>query len=82
MTAFQVRNNRISTEEAKKIISEFDGLKPKSLDILLEYLQIDEKEFNNIISKMVVPPHKPNFETNKIAIEAEDFAEWYRENKN
>ncbi|MDA8533236.1 N-acetyl sugar amidotransferase [Candidatus Pelagibacter bacterium] len=82
ITAFQVRNNKMSTEEASKIIKQFDGLKPKSLDILLEYLQMDETEFNNIISKMVIPPNKPNFETNKIASEAKDFDEWYRENKN
>ena len=63
MTSFQVRNNRMTTEEAKKIISEYDGLKPKSLEILLEYLKIDEKQFNKIISKMIVPPNKPNFET-------------------
>ena len=82
MTSFQVRNNRMTTEEAKKIISEYDGLKPKSLEILLEYLKIDEKQFNKIISKMIVPPNKPNFETNKYASEAKDFDEWYRENKN
>ena len=43
---------------------------------------MDETEFNYIISKMVIPPNKPNFETNKIASEAKDFDEWYRENKN
>ena len=30
---------------------------------------------------MIVPPNKPNFETNKYASEAKDFDEWYRENK-
>ena len=83
MTAFHVRNKRMSTEDAKRIIDEYDGLKPKSLNILLEYQNMGEKEFNKIISKMVVPPHKPNFETNKLASEAEDFDQWYREkNKN
>lgn len=77
--AFKVRNGELSTQEAKRIISEYDGQKPKSLDILLEFLNMNENEFNNTISKMAIPPNKPNFKTNKLSKEPNDFENWYRE---
>jgi N-acetyl sugar amidotransferase len=79
--AFKTRNGELSTEEAKRIISEYDGQKPKSLEILLEFLNMSENEFNEVISKMVIPPNKPNFKTNKVSKVSKDFESWYREKK-
>jgi N-acetyl sugar amidotransferase len=77
--AFKIRNGEFSTEDAKKIISEYDGQKPKSLEILLEFLNMSENNFNETISKMAIPPNKPNFKTNKVPKEPNDFKNWYRE---
>ena len=51
-----------------------------SLKLLLEYLQITEEEFNNYISKVVIPPHEPNYEA-EFSEPTEDFNKWFR-NKN
>ncbi len=61
MTALDVRNNLMSTEEAKEIIKRYEGKKPKTLKIFLEYLGLNESEFNLIIQKSIVPPHTPTF---------------------
>lgn len=79
MTALDVRNGRMTREEADKLIREYEGKRPPSLDIFLEYLQISEKEFNEIVLKTVVPPFKPNFNNIKSSPKTSDFDSWYRE---
>ena len=76
-----VRNNKMDPKKAKILNEKFDGLKPESLEIFLEYVGLDEKEFNEIIENMVIPPHKPNFNQNNIAKKTWDFEKWYREKK-
>jgi hypothetical protein len=78
MTALDLRNSRITQEKAYELIDEYEGKKPPSLDIFLEYLGISEDEFNAFVAKTVVPPHLPNFNS-QYAPMTSDFSEWYRE---
>ena len=75
-----VRNGKMSALKAKELNEKYDGLKPHSLEIFLEYMGLEEKEFNEIIQKMVIPPHEPNFQNNNVAKKTWDFDNWYREN--
>ena len=61
MTALDIRNNRMTKAEADELIKKYEGKKPHSLNIFLEYIGLSENEFNNIIKKTVVPPNVPNF---------------------
>ncbi|NCY20335.1 N-acetyl sugar amidotransferase [bacterium] len=78
MTALDLRNGRISMAKAQDLIKSFEGKKPPSLAIFLEYLGITEDEFNRIIRKTVVPPHIPDFSASE-APKTSDFSSWYRE---
>jgi N-acetyl sugar amidotransferase len=80
LTNFEIRNDRMSKEEAQEWIDNFEGRKPQSLKIFLEYMGITEDEFNNTISKFVVPPFEPDFNNIKEGTKAHDMDEWYREN--
>jgi N-acetyl sugar amidotransferase len=77
---FEIRNDRMSTEEAQKWIDEYEGRKPQSLEVFLEYMGITEQEFNDQIRKFVVPPFEPNFESIPLGEKVHDMDEWYREN--
>jgi N-acetyl sugar amidotransferase len=79
MTSLDIRNGRMSREQAAELVREWEGHKPPSLEIFLEYLKMDEREFNDIIGKLVVPPHKPDFEKNQWGEKTHDFDLWYRE---
>ena len=79
INALNVRNNRTTPDEAKKINEKYDGRKPQSLDIFLEYVGLSEEEFNEFVDRTVIPPNKPNYQTNKIASKTWDFDQWYRE---
>jgi N-acetyl sugar amidotransferase len=78
MTALDLRNGRISQEKAHQLISQYEGKKPPSLNLFLEYLGLSEVEFNEIVAKTVVPPYVPNFDA-EYAPKTVDFDNWYRE---
>jgi len=78
MTALDLRNGRIKPAEARHLIDQYEGRKPPSLDLFLEYLGITEVEFNNIVAKTVVPPYEPNFNA-EYSPKTSDFNDWYRE---
>jgi N-acetyl sugar amidotransferase len=79
MVALDLRNGRISPERAKALISEHEGRKPPSLNLFLEYLGLNEEQFNNIVAQTVVPPNAPHFGANEWAPKTHDFEQWYRE---
>lgn len=78
MTALDLRNGRITQDKARQLIDEYEGKKPPSLDLFLEYLGISEDEFNAIVAKTVVPPYVPNFNA-EYAPRTSDYDNWYRE---
>ena len=81
MTALDIRNGRITKEQADSLIAKWEGNKPPSLKLFLEYLEMSEEEFNDIVSKLVVPPFKPDFQEIQWGSKTPDFNQWYRERK-
>jgi hypothetical protein len=81
MTALDIRNGRMEKPEADALVGSFEGQRPPSLDLLLEYLDISEQEFQAIVSEMAVTPHKPFFESIPVGKKTHDFGLWYRETK-
>lgn len=81
MIALDLRNNRITKEQGDELIRQFEGKKPPSLELFLEYLELSEKEFNEIVLKTVVAPHKPDFDSIETGQRVWDFDKWYREEK-
>jgi N-acetyl sugar amidotransferase len=79
INAFHVRAGRTDPQEANSINRQFDGRKPPSLDVFLEYVGLTEAEFNKIIGPMVIPPHEPDFKNMPMADKTWDFDDWYRE---
>ena len=79
INAFHVRNGRMTTEEAEKVNSEFDGQRPPSLEIFLEYVGLTEPEFNEIVKATAIPPYKHDFAANMTAKPTWDIMQWYRE---
>ncbi len=81
MTALDIRNGRIDKPEADRLVAEWEGRKPPSLELFLEYLGMSEDEFNEIVGKLVVPPYQPDFKTIQWGRRTHDFDRWYRESK-
>ena len=81
MTAIDIRNGRLTKDEADQLIKDWEGKKPPSLEIFLEFLEMTEEEFNEIVAKLVVPPYEPDFHDIKWGKRTADFDRWYREPK-
>lgn len=79
MVAMDLRNNRISPEEAHELVDEFEGRKPHSLEIFLDYVGLTEEEFNEIVNRTAVAPHRPDFAVARWAPKPWDFDRWHRE---
>jgi len=77
MTSLDLRNGRITKEEAEELIRNFEGRRPQSLKLFLEFLEMDEQEFNDIVKKTVVSPHEPDFNL-PWGQKTWDFDQWYR----
>ena len=78
-TKKRVRAGRMLPEEALRLDEEFDGRKPHSLEIFLEYVGLTEGEFNEIVAQMVIPPYELDFANMHQAEKTWDFDQWYRE---
>lgn len=79
MIALDIRNGRITKEEADKLVEKYEGKKPQSLKLFLEYLGLTEDEFNKIVTNTVVPPHKPDFDAIEEGPKTWDYDLWYSE---
>ena len=79
MVALDLRNGRISKEHGQELVDKYEGRKPPSLDIFLDYVGLTESEFNEVVSHTVVPPNQPDFGKNEWAPKTWDFERWYRE---
>ena len=81
MTALDIRNGLMTKAEADQLIVDWEGKKPPSLALFLEYLEMTEEEFNGIVSKLAVPPFQPDFQYIQLGNKTPDFDKWYRELK-
>jgi N-acetyl sugar amidotransferase len=79
MTALDIRNGRMTKVEAEELVNTYEGSKPYSLELFLEFLDMTEDEFNSIVAKTAVSPHQPEFKTIKWGKKTHDFDQWNRE---
>ena len=79
MTALDARAGVISLGDASKLVNEYEGKKPASLSLFLDYVGLSEEEFNQIVKSTCVPPHKPNFDNIEDAPKTWDFDRWFKE---
>lgn len=59
LTTLDIRHGRISRDKAMELIREYEGKKPQSLKVFLEYLEMNEEEFNGIVLRHLIPPAMP-----------------------
>jgi len=58
-TTIDIKQGKITRDEAIKLIDKYEKRKPRSLSVFLEYIDMPEDEFNDICLKHVIPPAKP-----------------------
>ncbi|MBT4732791.1 N-acetyl sugar amidotransferase [Candidatus Woesearchaeota archaeon] len=79
LATLDIRNNRLTREEGMRIVKEFEGRRPPSLDIFLDYVGITEHEFMEIAISHEVSPHKFDAEKITPGKKVHDFENWSRD---
>ena len=77
LMALELRNASVDKETAKKLVSEFEGRKPASLEIFLNMLGITEQDFEDIIKEHRVDPWDDSVLI-QIGKKPHDYDDWQR----
>jgi N-acetyl sugar amidotransferase len=75
LMALELRKGAINKEGAEKLISEFEGKRPASLDLFLNMLGLSEEDFEGIIQKHRVDPWDDRVMV-QIGKKPHDFDSW------
>jgi N-acetyl sugar amidotransferase len=59
LASIDIRNGRMTREEGLKLIAQYEGYRPASLDVFLKAIGMSEEEFHEIALRHVVAPHVP-----------------------
>jgi hypothetical protein len=79
LMSIDIRHDRMKRDEALELIEKYEGKKPKSLEIFLNFIGLTEKEFFDIAMSHQVSPWKFDMESTKNESKRmEDFDAWYK----
>ncbi len=76
LTSIDIRNHRISREEAGRLVKEYEGKRPQTLDLFLKMIEMSEEEFMQIALSHGVNPYKHDPSTTKLGKRLHDQNEW------
>ena len=76
LASLDIRNHRLTRDEALELIKEYEGKRPPSLDLFLEYVGLDEEEFMNIAISHGVSPYEHDPAKVTFGKKAHDFDQW------
>lgn len=76
LASIDIRNGRMTRDEAFRLIKEYEGRRPASLDVFLRMMNISEEEFHAIALRHVVSPHRPDMSDVRRGAELPDQKMW------
>lgn len=79
--SIDIRHDRLTREEGLDMISQYEGKKPRSLEIFLDMVGLTETEFFEIAKTHSVSPWKLNVFEQEMGEKLPDFEQWAREGK-
>jgi N-acetyl sugar amidotransferase len=78
LASLDIRNHRMSREKALDLIRKYEGKRPPSLDIFLEYVGLTEAEFLQIALSHGVSPYEHDPDSVVEGERVHDFEQWPR----
>jgi N-acetyl sugar amidotransferase len=78
LASMDIRNSRLSREEAMKLVEKYEGQRPPSLELFLEYVGLTEEEFYLIAMSHGVSPYRHDRSKEKPGKQVADFDQWPR----
>jgi N-acetyl sugar amidotransferase len=81
LASIDIRNERLTKDEGEKMISEYEGKEPPSLEIFLELVGLTKDEFYEVCKSHIVSPWKFSSIEKELGVKLPDFNKWSREGK-
>src|SRR5438477_469111 len=81
LVAIDIRNGRLTKEEGDRLVREYEGRRPPSLDLFLEFVGLTEQEFLDIAIGHQVSPYIHDPSATLPGEKTPDFARWSREGR-
>jgi N-acetyl sugar amidotransferase len=79
LVALDIRNGRITKEEGAKLVEEYEGRRPPSLDLFLDFVGLTEQEFLDIAMGHQVSPYVHDAKSTLPGAKTPDFDQWSRQ---
>jgi N-acetyl sugar amidotransferase len=81
LIALDVRNGRLTKEQGDDLVRRYEGRRPPSLDLFLQFVGLSEQEFLEIAMSHQVSPYKHDPDAVEPGEKVADFDEWNRSGK-
>ena len=78
LIALDVRNGRLSKEQGDDLVRRYEGRRPPSLDLFLQFVGLSEQEFLEIAMSHQVSPYKHDPAAVEAGEKVADFDRWNR----
>jgi len=78
LASLDIRNQRLDRQSALELISEYEGKRPPSLDLFLDYIGLAEEEFMEVAMSHAVSPFEFDPESVKEGRRTHDYESWPR----
>lgn len=78
LASIDIRNHRMSRDEAMALIKSYEGKRPPSLDLFLSYIGLTEEEFWEVALGHGVSPYRHDREATGPGAQMPDFERWPR----
>ncbi len=78
LVAIDIRNGRLTRNEGQHLIEEYEGRRPPSLDIFLDFIGLSEEEFMEVAISHQVSPYAHDPEATQPGAKTHDFDQWSR----
>jgi N-acetyl sugar amidotransferase len=81
LASIDIRNNRMDREDAMALVDQYEGKRPPSLDLFLDFIGLTEDEFLEIAKSHIVSPHEHRQELIQTGEKMHDFDKWSKDGK-
>jgi N-acetyl sugar amidotransferase len=79
LASLDIRNQRMNRDDGLALIDEYEGKRPPSLDLFLEFIGLTEAEFLDVAMGHGVSPYEHRPETIEQGRKMHDFDQWSRD---
>jgi N-acetyl sugar amidotransferase len=79
LVAIDRRNGRLGAEEGRELVAGYEGRRPPSLDLFLDFIGLSEKEFLEVAMGHQVSPYVHDPKSTQPGAKPADFDHWSRE---